>query len=116
MGPEQGEAVTSGLKKVTADMKTKNMPNRGGSVPAREAPTAPSPAGWPWLPHHHAALAWETSIHLAASDGLLLTMPTHKNASLSADSYCDISLVNTQILSSHHMDFAHLLKLFRSAP
>ncbi|KAK9868352.1 hypothetical protein WJX84_003625 [Apatococcus fuscideae] len=42
----KGEAVTSGLKKVTADMKTKNMANRNSTVPAREAPT-PIPQSGP---------------------------------------------------------------------
>lgn len=33
----QGEAVTSGLRKVTDDMKTKNRADRTGAVPANSA-------------------------------------------------------------------------------
>lgn len=52
----QGEAVTSGLKKVTADMKTKNMANRSGNVPAREAPAAQAASGQILCPAHSLSL------------------------------------------------------------
>jgi hypothetical protein len=34
----QGEAVTTGLRKVTDDMKTKNRTDRSGAVPAAAVP------------------------------------------------------------------------------
>ncbi|PNW83037.1 hypothetical protein CHLRE_06g304100v5 [Chlamydomonas reinhardtii] len=44
----KGEAITSGLRKVTDDMKAKNRPDRSGTVPASAAPapaTAASASG-----------------------------------------------------------------------
>ncbi|KAG2432042.1 hypothetical protein HYH02_013112 [Chlamydomonas schloesseri] len=38
----KGEAITSGLRKVTDDMKAKNRPDRSGAVPGSSAATAPS--------------------------------------------------------------------------
>lgn len=40
----QGTAVTSGLRKVTDDMKTKNRADRSGHVTAMPAAAAPKPA------------------------------------------------------------------------
>jgi len=45
---QKGEAITSGLKKVTADMKTKNQPDRVGVVslaPKAQASSSTPPAG-----------------------------------------------------------------------
>ncbi|GLC36585.1 hypothetical protein PLESTB_000164600 [Pleodorina starrii] len=40
----KGEGITSGLRKVTADMKSKNNPDRTGAVPASAAAAAAAPA------------------------------------------------------------------------
>ncbi|KXZ41813.1 CAP1 protein [Gonium pectorale] len=38
----KGEGITSGLRKVTDDMKAKNRPDRTGTVPASTAPSGPA--------------------------------------------------------------------------
>ncbi len=43
----QGEGITSGLRKVTDDMKAKNRADRSGVVPATAAPAAPAAASVP---------------------------------------------------------------------